>query len=231
MRWNSGSFTGSFGIAFTDDPWIAQRNPIEAEKLHALGYITFVWNMCEFHLFNLLCLVFGLPPRLAWILVHEMGDVSMSDRIQSFLELGYANQDAIKPEIEVIQNALAAYDVCRQNRNQFTHFQLSLDPEDNRIVLARQKGPKFERVAFPDDLQTMRRVGDEIFGLNLFLNQINLYLRNHGTAEAVPLPDRVRAPELIWKPPPQAAPKHKRPPKSSAASRRKAAMARKTSGE
>jgi hypothetical protein len=88
------------------DPWIDSHSPIETEKLHALGYITFTWNVCEFHLFDLFCLTFGMPPNLAWMLAHDLGDVALSNRITAYLNHAISEPNLIQDLTAVIKNAL-----------------------------------------------------------------------------------------------------------------------------
>ena len=202
-------------MTLSDDEWIKSHSPIEAEKLHALGLITFMWNACEYKLFELFHLTFGITPQLAWLLVHDLGSVSISDPIKAFLENAFPEPRTIQNEIELIQNALEAFDRCRQNRNQFTHFTLEHDLEARTVHLRRQqKGPLISRVPFPTELSDMRRVAGEIIGMNNMLNSITTYIKNHGTDQAVPLPDTVAPPELLSSPAPQAhkEPQPQRPP-------------------
>lgn len=194
-----------FVMSLADDAWIEKFSPIEAKKLHALGVITFMWNACEYKLFELFHLTFGITPQLAWLLVHDLGSIAISDRINAFLENAFPEPHNIKKEIELIQNVLKAYDNCRQNRNQFTHFALEHDLEAKSVHLRRQpKGPIINRVPFPTDLSDMRRVAQEIVGLNNLLNSLNDYIKRAGTDQAPPLPDKVAPPELLSKPLPQA---------------------------
>ncbi len=51
-------------MSLADDAWIEKFSPIEAKKLHALGVITFMWNACEYKLFELFHLTFGITPQL-----------------------------------------------------------------------------------------------------------------------------------------------------------------------
>ena len=135
--------------------------------------------------------------------------------IKAFLENAFPEPRTIQNEIELIQNALEAFDRCRQNRNQFTHFTLEHDLEARTVHLRRQqKGPLISRVPFPTELSDMRRVAGEIIGMNNMLNSITTYIKNHGTDQAVPLPDTVAPPELLSSPAPQAhkEPQPQRPP-------------------
>jgi hypothetical protein len=187
-----------------DDEWIRKFSPIEPEKLHALGVITFMWNACEYKLFELFSLAFGLSQQAAWLLVHDLGDVAISDRIHTFTDWA-AETDEAKDASEIIQNALKAYDHCRQNRNQFTHFTMQHDLETKTLTLLQQKrGPLLQRVPFPNDLTDMRRVADEIIGINNHLHQINQCLKTRGSPQPEPWPSKVAPPALLSTPAPQA---------------------------
>jgi hypothetical protein len=70
------------------DPWIVGHVPIAAEKLHALGVITWTWNACEFTLHLLFCEVSGLDWKRAWAIVHDMGDIGKSEAISQLQSLG-----------------------------------------------------------------------------------------------------------------------------------------------
>jgi hypothetical protein len=195
-------------MTLADDDWVKNASKIEPEKLHALGVITFMWNACEYKLFELFCVIFGITPQMAWLLVHDLGDVSISNRISAFLQNAFPEPNGVRREIEVIENALEAYDVCRQNRNQFTHFALEHDLQAQQVYLRRQqKGPVLTRIPFPTELSDFRRVATELFGLNNHLNSIINYLRTSGQNPEQPLPGIVPLPELLAKPLPQAAPK------------------------
>jgi hypothetical protein len=202
-------------MALADDEWVQKFSPIESEKLHALGLITFMWNACEYKLFEMFHLVYGITPEFAWVLVHDLGDISISNRITAFLEKIVPNPKAVERQSEVIQNALKAYDICRQNRNQFTHFSLEHDLKAMKVhMLRQQKGPHLERIPFPTDISDMRRVAQEIVGLNGQIDAINKHLRTYGADQPAPLPDIVVLPEYLWKPAPQnePAPQPLRPP-------------------
>ena len=86
-------------MTLSDDEWIKSHSPIEAEKLHALGLITFMWNACEYKLFELFHLTFGITPQLAWLLVHDLGSVSISDRIKAFWKTPSQSQEPFKMKL------------------------------------------------------------------------------------------------------------------------------------
>lgn len=67
---------------------MAENSPIPPEKLHALGLITLEWNSAEVFLFILFTVVSRLGGGVAWIMVRELGDVTLSTRIEGFLDHG-----------------------------------------------------------------------------------------------------------------------------------------------
>jgi hypothetical protein len=188
-------------MSLSDDVWINKFTPIEPAKIHALGMITFMWNACEYKLFELFSLAFGLSQQAAWLLVHDLGDLAISDRIYTFTNWA-SETDETRNAAEIIQNALKAYDHCRQNRNQFTHFTMQHDLENQTLTLLRQKkGPVLERVPFPNDLADMRRVAEEIIGMNNHLHEINQCLMTRNSPQPAPWPNKVAPPALLSTPP------------------------------
>jgi len=132
-----------------DDAWIEANSPIEANKLHALGVINYHWNRCERALFWVFACIIDLPPEECWALSYDLGDLAIYERISAFMTL-----KKVHPEnIEAVTHTLKVYDICRQNRNQLTHFHVvrtgvnaielmrtskkpnSMDPIDSQRVL------------------------------------------------------------------------------------------------
>ncbi|CEG08729.1 hypothetical protein BN961_02147 [Afipia felis] len=184
------------------DEWIDQYPTIDAKKLHALGMVTFIWNACEYKLFELFHITTGLNPNMAWLLVHDLNSIAVADRLSAYLDHAFTDTSAIQQEIDLIKAALAAYDVCRQNRNQLTHFWLEHDLEKQEVRMMRQKGPALKLTSFSEGLSDVRRVADELIGLNNHLNEVVAYMRSAiAEGERLPLPCKVLAPELLWKPP------------------------------
>lgn len=194
----------------TDDAWVISHSPIEAEKLHALGFITLAWNGAEIALFFLFAGATGLNGRLAWALTHEMGDVSMCNRIKDILPLGalgVAVTDAILHSIEL-------YDRNRMNRNQLSHFMPSGGKDG--IEFWRKKGPEIKPQPFASELKDIRRVGDEIISMQEYMTAVG----NHLSAlfhrqQPKSLPEKPPLPERLWTPPPPDPKGRKRPLQSS----------------
>lgn len=205
-----------------DDKWVRERSgQIDAKFLHAIGLVNLVWNTCEHCLLPLFCATTKITGKMALILVHDLGDTSISDKIRDALPLSSHDQN----ETDAITYALDLYDINRQNRNQLHHF----TPEfaNNELVLYRKKGPVLGKDKFPSDLKTVRRVADEITALAIYLSNLGTYFvakMHENTLGA--LPDRPPLPDKLWKPPPANPPKPPRQPRPSRASRRRDAMAR-----
>ena len=200
-------------MANLDDIWISSKSSeTDAKTLHALGSISLIWNACEYGLLALFCAATNTGARLAWIIIHDLGDVSISNKIRDALILSKNSED----KKGAILYALELYDVNRLNRNQLTHF-LPLVGLDG-LALFRQKGPFIWPEWFPSDLKSVRRVADELAVLANYLSDVGNYFiaKMKGTAPE-PLPERPPLPERLWKPRPQGQPKRQPPPESSQA--------------
>src|ERR1700677_4623263 len=111
-------------MALSDDPWIARHSIIDPERLHALGIITLQWNHCERNLWLIFSVVFSLNRRVAWIIGHDIGDISLCEKIREMIK-------AVKPDPDVaavLEAYLKTYDACRVNRNTLTHFTSATNP-------------------------------------------------------------------------------------------------------
>jgi hypothetical protein len=60
------------------DAWVVTHSALPPKKLHALGYVTFIWNICEHDLFSLFAEVSGLPERDAWTRVYDLGSIGIA---------------------------------------------------------------------------------------------------------------------------------------------------------
>lgn len=186
------------------DEWIDKYATLGAQKLHALGMVTFMWNACEYKMFELFYVSTGLGANMAWLLVHDLNSKAVSDRLNAYLDHAFTDPRPIQGEIDLIKNAIAAYDVCRQNRNQLTHFWLEHDLEKQEVRMMRLKGPALKLAPIPEGVADIRRVADDLVGLNNHLNNIVAYMRSViAEGERLPLPNTVLAPELLWKSPHQ----------------------------
>jgi len=200
-------------MPLSDDPWIAEHSIIDPERLHALGMITLFWNHCERMLFMIFCFVFKFGPGFGWIIAHDMGDISLSERIKELLKVR-----PIDPaEQALILNALEVYDACRQNRNLLTHFTVSIgskDEPESDYKFVRTKGPSPTPKEFPSTLDDVRAVASNTKTLSVYLHQIHKALTEREAGKDVPLPPRVASPELLLRHPLQdrTEPKPQRPP-------------------
>jgi len=195
-----------------DDLWVKKQG-IDFRFLHALGAINFVWNACEHGLLPLFCIASNTSLDRAQLIVHDLGDTTICDKIRSLLTLHpeYSGQ-----EKQMIFSALDAYDINRLNRNQLSHFSPNL--EESEIKLFRRKGPELMKDAFPSDLATIRRVADDIARLTGYFGVLSKYfLAKAKGREPGPLPGIIHAPERLWKPPQQDRKTPRRPPPPSRA--------------
>jgi hypothetical protein len=190
-------------MALAEDPWITENSPIPAERLHALGAISYYWNGAEIGLKIILSTIMSIPLADLWPLIHEMGDVAICAAIR---------ENLIKPTIpkdvcERILNLLDVYEINRINRNQLVHFLPGAFKESD---LGRMKGPRFDPQPIPDTINDIRRVANEIRAMSDQIGKLHMVI--HGRSYTVPgspnalrfplLPDRLPLPERLWKPPP-----------------------------
>lgn len=191
---------------FEDDPWISTTSPIGPKRLHALGLVTLRWNVCEYSLFHVFCETMRLPDNECWALAHNLGDVSLSERIAAIARIRKLPA-AVQTRTS---DVLAFYDICRQNRNFLAHALFSDHSEPGSATLTRRSKKIDEMAAepFSSSLEDIRRVANDLSDLHSHLFHLELALMSD------PLPpsrDKLKMPDLLWKPlPTQKAPK--RPP-------------------
>jgi hypothetical protein len=211
--------TQEFGL-LSNDAWIKANSEIEAAKLHALGVVTFRWNVCENKLFSLLWTLMNRPSEEAQILFHDLSLDDVMRRIEALAAL------KLKKELRLlaaIKNGVQVFHVCRQNRNQLTHFTFSfvgqLGTSSFRLALARKsRKPEYtQNVPFADTVNDVRRVARDIRRLNAFLRSVErrvaakmrpsrkIKLRDW------PLPQLLPLPKLLWDPNQQHGSKSPRP--------------------
>jgi hypothetical protein len=200
-------------MPLSDDPWINDNSIIDPERLHALGVMTMFWNHCERNLFLIFCDVFHFSARFGWIIAHDLGDISLAERITEILRIRPRQPD----EQNLILNALAVYNVCRQNRNTLTHFNVkaeSVDTPGTDFKFVRLKGPSGQLKDFPCSLQDVREVAFNTKILSVYLHKMHEALTERNAGKDVPLPPILAAPALLSSPLPQAdtARQPQRPP-------------------
>jgi hypothetical protein len=185
-------------MPFIDDPWIEKNSIIDPERLHALGVVTVFWNHSERMLFFLFCFVCKFTPKFGWVIAHDMGAISLIERITELLKIRPLAND----EQELLVNALKIYEICRQNRNLLTHFTVNRSKEaDDEFVFLRTKGPSAAPKQFPSSLEDIRRVAFEIQTFSVYLHKIWKALIHREVDKSTPLPPIIALPELLWKPP------------------------------
>jgi hypothetical protein len=188
------------------DAWIKANSDIEAQKLHMLGVVTFRWNLCEQKLLAIFANLLERGIGETHILAHQVGNVGLMNRIRLLAKVRVTDDNSL---VATINNALDVCDICRQNRNQLTHFNLVLASRKNRprsgFTLARRnRSPEFRKSEpFPDTVQDIRRVARDIRRLNVQLYKIErrLFKRFNSTASLLTAPppkDRLPLPRLLW---------------------------------
>jgi hypothetical protein len=157
------------------DNWIRINSEIEAQRLHALGVVTFRWNVCENKLFALFWTPLDLPNEEAQVISHDMNLTDVTTRVRALASIKLKKD---KKLIAAIKNGLQVFERCRTNRNQLTHFTFVLARESEtgpfRLALARtSRKPEYrERVQFADSITDIRRVARDIRQLNAFLRTL-----------------------------------------------------------
>jgi hypothetical protein len=195
------------------DTWIRANSEIDAQKLHALGVVTFRWNVCENKVMALFWTLLNRPPEEAQIISH---DLTMTEVVRRIKALAVIKLKKDKRLVAAIENALEVFDVCRLNRNQFTHFTFSFVSEPSigpwphryRLALARKsRKPEYrENVPFPDSIEDIRRVAKDIRRLNGSLRNIErrTFAKIRGSRRIKlrdwPLSAPLSLPELLWPP-------------------------------
>lgn len=177
------------------DPWIAENSPLPLEKLHAIGVITVWWNRCELWLILLLAAAARMSRRDVWAFVHDLGDISVAARIETFaLFRGHPEHTR-----GLISNALKVYDICRQNRNCVVHaWTFSTGP--NPTLLRRSKRPiDPEPTQFLNSVDDLRRVAKETQGLWFRLLDLTSLLDQ---GEPMPSLETLPVPASLSPPPP-----------------------------
>jgi hypothetical protein len=198
------------------DQWVIDHSPIEFERLHALGYITFSWNQCEKSLFWLFSTIISLPEEQCWALVHDMGDVSVYPTIAALMKLKKYHAESVA----AIDNVLQAYDICRENRNQLTHFEVSGSADSFALMRKSKKRDTMAAANFPADLTDLREVATQIDRVDDYLWILTVVLGDYDpTKPGAPWPQKLQSPRSIVRPP-QTPPEQKHQQKPSRASRK-----------
>jgi hypothetical protein len=181
-----------------DDPWIDKQG-FDPKLLHALGAVNITWNACEHGLIPLFCIAANMTLEHGQGMMHDLGDVTVCNKIRDLLLLRREYSDAEK---QMILSALDAYDVNRINRNQLSHFTIAPTGKAT-LELYRRKGPVLMKESFPSGLSDIRGVADDMHLLLRYMSVLSDYFRaKRQGREPGPLPGILRAPKRLWTPPP-----------------------------
>lgn len=183
-----------------DDPWVRDHSPIGAERLHALGYINFVWNVTEYWFFALLASVSGLSEDVCRVFVYDQGDVTIADRIKAFAK---RRHDLTVEEQAAVARAVEVYNVCRLNRNLYNHYGLVAGKTGLELHKVAKK-PDYISHPIPMDLNALRAVGEEIAELRIFLEDLCLAIDFQVRGLHAPSLDTLPVPRNRATPPQQA---------------------------
>lgn len=195
-------------MSLDDDPWVRAHSPVSAATMHALGYLTFAWNLCEYWTNAIFCEALSVSEATAHIITHDLGDITIWTKIVQIAR----HKKLPDATIEHLEYASKLYDRCRTNRNTYVHASAGSSRVKPGLRLMRVKGPSMVGSPIPDDIEDLRRVADEIRALRRYLEDLCLSLHDPPSAT---WPEKPHLPEFVWKPPSAEHPKSKRPRRSS----------------
>jgi hypothetical protein len=188
------------------DPFIRTNSDIEPQKLHALGVITFRWNLSENKLFDMFQVLLKRPINEAHALADGLKNEELARRIKTLASSRIKDKQTLK----LISNVLDVYEICRQNRNQLTHFNITLADRtpgllrfEFELELVRRRRDYRSVLPFPQTIKDIRRVARDIRRLNTQLWGVRLLLDKKTKRWMTSAPQLLPVPELLWKPPPQ----------------------------
>lgn len=185
-----------------DDPWIEYLSAFyPPKKLHALGAVTFFWNLCETAITDIFAEVSGIPWQTSWILTKDMGTTTLCAKLSELAR----SKPLPQTVIEYLNHELKVFDLCRRNRNQLTHFHVgfSADQGDGlQMTIKRRSKAQPSPITIPDSLGDLRRVAQEIGDLRQNLTDFFMFLTTQGEVPPWPLPRKLPLPELLESPPP-----------------------------
>ena len=177
------------------DEWIRAHSPMDPRKLHAMGCLNVEWSTCEYWAHATFGTVLGSKTNVAYAISHDMGDISLWNRIRDVAETRKFEAE----DREALSYASKYYERCRTNRNQLVHFSLVMGA--NELRLARKKGPKLlEQQLFADSLEDVRRVCMDLSQLRRHLMDLNVCLWGRESGKPTTWPTRPPLPALIATP-------------------------------
>ena len=184
-----------------DDAWMKLHlRSIGVQRLHAIGVIALRWNLCEYALFSLFCEVAQVSEQKGWLLVHNLKDESIVERIDALAVLREFGSDAK----DLIANSTTYYERCRRNRNAVMH---AWTRRVNGELLLARKSKKIDRLdvePFASALPDLRRVAEEMETISRRLFALEQLLHDNGVSQPIPSLDKLTPPKLLWSTPPQA---------------------------
>ena len=191
----------NIGKNFVADSWIATHSPINTAKLHALGLVQFYWVGCENELLGLFSAISDWSERETWIMLHDQGDIGIINKLKEIMNIRNIPDDYSK----LIQQALQAYDICRINRNNLTHFTIvagkeNIDGDSLRLHRTSRKAGSMFGTEMEDDLWNIRVVANDIRKLRKQLIGLWMYeFRRKKENSTAITPKEMRLPRNISK--------------------------------
>jgi hypothetical protein len=182
-----------------NDSWIKTHSPIGAAEIHALGYINFRWNQCEFMFRALHGKFVGKTFDEGW----AKSEGKRPSEIISDLDKAIKSS-AFPPDVrEMFLYAIDLLEICRANRNRYSHF--IANGTMNGLELRRSKAPSYSAIFEGDPiditLECLRRIADEIDATAQFVRgMVNVKLAGAHRflfSPPPPLPERPPLPEIL----------------------------------
>jgi hypothetical protein len=166
----------------TGDRWVDFITFSDPWKLHALGVVAVRWSSCEGNLLHLLAVnrrvtVDDVRPEA------DKHDTSWQFRqvLEAVQARGFSDHVLL-----LLRAAADAFDVCRLNRNALLHAGQEMRHGSNRLHLTYRKRRASKRQSLDDDLQTIRRIADEIKTLDSHLSMLwAAMISNRATVEVM----------------------------------------------
>lgn len=181
-----------------ENSWPTYPTP-SCEHLVALGLISSNWNTLERVLFQLVFSFLDAPRDTAKAVFHQLNSAGRIQVLRSLLERGNFNEE-LKARVLYF---IAAFEICRENRNWLLHSFATSETTDTHLVLEKQRTKDaFTSTTLDLDLSTIRAVADDIHATLEFGGMIYIHLEASHAAHSFgntprPLPAEFPLPHKI----------------------------------
>jgi hypothetical protein len=199
------------------DEWVKAHSPLDPKILHAMGFIQFRWNACEFNYRWLLTTVSGRPFFDIWSDTFESRPSDIGKMLNASLKNARRWPEDAK---SLVRHAIELYEINGRNRNQLAHF-LAGGTKQGVFELRNKKIGDFHEIFRRDpinaDLPSVRKIAEDVHAFAKFLADLGNWFSEATYAvlpdRFPPLPEKLPLPDELWKPPqPATSRPHRRPP-------------------